>query len=319
MSILSRAVLVLAACLAPFAAFAQADDYPNRPIRIIAGPGPDIIARLFGPKFTEALGQPIVVEQKPGAGGVIATQAVVSSPPDGYMVLMPTASWPGGLALGTMPFDLRKDLAPVGLAATAPFVLVVHPSVKANNLRELIALVKANPGKLNYASSGQGTPPHLAGELFKSMAGLDIVHVPYREANSALQAVVSGSVQMMFSIASVAKAQVAGGKLRSIAVTTPKPTEVVPGTPTLNESGLPGYEVRAWNGFAVPRGTPPSIVKKLNDALVRGLDDKELRENLLKTGYDPAPKLSPEEFLAFIDADTKKWSDLVKKAGITVK
>jgi tripartite-type tricarboxylate transporter receptor subunit TctC len=313
--VLSCAVLAVAASLVTVGAWAQSD-YPTRPIRIVAGPGPDIIARLFAPKFTEALGQPIVVEQRPGAGGIIATQAVATAPPDGYMVLMPTASWPVGTALGTMPFDLRKDLAPIGLAATAPFVLVVHPSVKANNLRELIALAKANPGKLNYASSGQGTTPHLAGELFKAMAGVDIVHVPFREANSAITAVMSGAVQMMFSIASVAKAQVAGGKVRAIAVTTLQPTRVVPGIPTLNQSGLPGYEARAWNGFAVPLATPEPIIAKLNAAVVRALDDPALQERLLQTGYDPAPKLSPKEFLAFIDDDTKKWVDLVKSRGI---
>jgi tripartite-type tricarboxylate transporter receptor subunit TctC len=297
----------------------QTGDYPNRPIRIIAGPGPDIIARLFAPKFTEALGQPIVVEQRPGAGGIIATQAVMASPPDGYTVLMPTASWPVGTALGTMPFDLGKDLAPVGLAATAAFVLVVHPSIEAKNIGELIEFAKRNPGKLNYASSGQGTTPHLAGELFKAMAGLEIVHVPYRDANAAITAVISGSVQMMFSIASVAKAQVAGGKVRSLAVTTLKPTPVVPDTPTLNETGLPGYEARAWNGFAVPLGTPEPVIRKLNAAVQSGLDDPALRERLLQTGYDPAPKLSPEAFLTFIREDTDKWVNLVKKVGIQAK
>lgn len=319
MTVFSRSAPALALALAvglfAFGVLAWAEDYPSRPIRIIGGPGPDIIARLFAPYF-ETLGQPIVVEQRPGAGGIIATQAVATAPPDGYMVLMPTASWTVGTALGTMPFDLRKDLAPVALGATAPFVLVVHPSVKANNLRELIALAKANPGKLNYASSGQGTTPHFAGELFKAMAGADIVHVPYREANSAMAAVMSGSVQMMFSIASVAKAQVSAGTVRSLAVTTLKPTPVVPGTPTLNEAGLPGYEARAWNGFAAPARTPETILAKLNAAVLKGLDDPKLRERLLQTGYDPAPKMSPREFLTFIDEDTKKWTDLVKQVGI---
>lgn len=319
MTSIFRVAFAVASLLALASPCAQAQDFPNRPIRIIAGPGPDIIARLFAPKFTEALGQPIVVEQRPGAGGIIATQAVVSSPPDGYTVLMPTASWPVGTALGTMPFDLSKDLAPFALAATAPFVLVVNPGLEAKNLRELIALAKANPGKLNYASSGQGTTPHLAGELFKAMAGVDIVHVPYRDANAAIMAVVSGSVQLMFSVASVAKTQVAAGKVRSLAVTTLAPTPVVPDTPTLNETGLPGYEARAWNGFALPLGTPAPILSKLNDAVRRGLDDPALRERLLQTGYDAAPPMTPEEFLRFIGDDTRKWVKLVKDASIAAK
>ena len=174
---------------------AQAQDYPSRYIRVIVGPGPDIVARLFGPKITETLGQQVVVEPRPGAGGTIAAQAVANSPPDGYNLLLASASYTINTALGQSPLDLAKDFAPVGLAVTVPFVLVVHPSVPAKTLAELIAYAKANPGKLNYASSGIGTPPHLAGEMFKAMAGVDIVHVPFREANSALNAVVSGATQ----------------------------------------------------------------------------------------------------------------------------
>jgi tripartite-type tricarboxylate transporter receptor subunit TctC len=296
----------------------KAQDYPTRPISIIAGPGPDIIARLFGPKITEALGQPVVIEPRPGAGGIIATRAVASAPPDGYTVLMPTASWTVGTALGTMPFDLQKDFINVGLAATSPFVLVVHPSVEAKNLGELIALAKASPGKLNYASSGIGTTPHLAGELFKAMAGIDIVHVPYREANSAMTAVITGSVQMMFSIASVAKAQIAGGTVRALGVTSLEPSAVASGIPTINAAGIKGYEARAWNGFSVPPGTPDAVVRKLNGAIHHALDDAQLLERLRQSGYDPAPKLSPDEFLAFIREDTQKWVNLVRTVGIHV-
>src|SRR5215467_12367186 len=291
----------------------HAQEYPNRPIRVVVGPGPDIVARVFGVKMGEVLGQPIVVEPRPGAGGTIAAQTVVTSPPDGYTLLLASASYTINTALQSSPLDLGKDFAPVGLAATIPFVLVVHPSVPAKTLTELIAHAKVNPGKLNYASSGIGTPPHLAGELFKSMAGVDIVHVPFREANSALSAVVGGSVQMMFSIASTAASQIGGGTVRGIGVTSPKASPLVPGLPAIAESGLAGFTVMGWNGFVAPKGTPVAIVVKLNSTLQRGLEDAALRERLEAAGYEPAERNSPDDFAAFIAADTSKWAELVEK------
>jgi tripartite-type tricarboxylate transporter receptor subunit TctC len=264
---------------------ARGQDYPSRIIRVIVGPGPDITARLAGAKITEALGQQVVIEPRPGAGGTIAAQAVAGAPPDGYSLLL----------------------------ATAPFVLVVHPSVPAKSLAELIALAKANPGKLNYASSGIGTPPHLAGELFKSMAGVDVVHVPFREANSALNAVVSGSVEMMFSLASTAAAQIDGGKVRGIGVTSPKPSPLVPGLPAIADEGLTGFSVMGWNGLVAPKGTPAPIIDKLSGALQRGLDDADLRQRLVAAGYEPVARNAPDDFARFIAADTAKWVELVEK------
>jgi tripartite-type tricarboxylate transporter receptor subunit TctC len=291
----------------------RAQDYPSRFIRVIVGPGPDIAARLFGAKMTDALGQQVVIEPRPGAGGTIAAQAVASSPPDGYTLLLASASYTINTAMAQSPLDLNRDFAPIGLVATVPFVLVVHPAVPAKSLAELIALAKANPGKLNYASSGLGTPPHLAGELFKSMAGIDIVHVPFREANSALNAIVSGSVQMMFSIASTATSQIGGGTVRGIAVTSLKASPLVPGLPAIADSGLGGFSVIGWNGFVAPRGTPVPIVEKLSATLQRGLDDPDLRQRLAAAGYDPADRNSPNDFARFIDADTAKWVALVEK------
>src|SRR5882724_10058284 len=198
---------VVVAFLAVAAGSALAQEYPGRVIRVVVGPGPDIVARLFGPRMSEALGQQIVIEPRPGAGGVIAAQTIATAQPDGYNLLLATASYTINTALGTSPYDLRKEFAPVGRMSTSPFILVVHPSVPARTLQELIALAKSKPGQLNYSSSGIGTPPHLAGELFKAMAGVDIVHVPFREANSALNAVVGGAVQMMFSISSTTQSQ----------------------------------------------------------------------------------------------------------------
>jgi tripartite-type tricarboxylate transporter receptor subunit TctC len=289
-----------------------AQDYPSRFIRVIVGPGPDIAARLLGAKMTEALGQQIVIEPRPGAGGTIAAQAIASSLPDGYNLLLASASYTINAAMGQSPFDLNRDFAPIGLVATVPFVLVVHPAVGARTLAELIALAKANPGKLNYASSGIGTPPHLAGELLKSMAGIDIVHVPFREANSALNAVASGAVEMMFATASTAASQIDGGTVRGIGVSSLKASLLVPDLPSIAESGLAGFSVVGWNGFVAPKGTPEAIVGKLNAALRRGLEDGELRHRLAAAGYEPAVPDGPDDFASFISADTAKWVALVK-------
>jgi len=314
-----RVHLALALLLVGMAVLAQAQDYPTRFIRVIVGPGPDIVARVFGPKITEVLGQQVVIEPRPGAGGVIAAQTVATATPDGYTLLLSTASYAINTALQTSPIDMRKDFAPVGRTSVSPFILVVHPSVPVRTLGELIALAKSKPGQLNYASSGIGTPPHMAGELFKTMADIDIVHVPFREANSALSAVVSGAVQMMFSISSVTQPQVDAGTVRGLGVTTLKPTPLVPGLRSISDSGLPGFEVTGWNGFVAPAGTPAAIVNKLSGALRRGLDDPELRKRLETAGYEVAPHNSPEEFAQFIRTDTQRWLDLVKKANISVK
>lgn len=285
----------------------------------MVGPGPDIVARVLGPKMTEVLGQPVVVEQRPGAGGVIASQTVSTAPPDGYMLLQATASYTINTALQTSQFDLGRDFAPVGRVSTSPFVLVVHPSVPARTLAELIAYAKANPGKLNYASAGIGTPPHLAGELFKAMAGVDIVHVPFREANSALSAVLGGSVQMMFSISSTVQSQLGGGMVRGIGVTTRAPTKLVPGLPTVAQSGLPGFEVTGWNGYVAPKGTPQPILAKLNSAVRAGLEDADVLAKLGIAGYEPAAPNAPEDFAKFIAADTAKWKGIVAKLNINAK
>jgi len=307
------------ALLALTCGFAATQDYPSRIIRVVVGPGPDLIARLFGPKITQALGQQVVIEPRPGAGGIIAAQTVATAPPDGYNLLLVTASYTINTALKTSPYDMRKDLAPVARASTSPFILVVHPSVPAKTLAELIALAKARPGALNYASSGIGTPPHLAGELFKAMAGVDIVHVPFREANSALNAVVSGAVPMMFSISSTTMPQVDAGTVRALGVTTRAPTPLVPGIPAIAQSGLPGFEVTGWNGFMAPLGTAGEIIGKLNAAIARALDDGELRRRLEAAGYEPAARNSPADFAAFIKADTERWIGVVETANIQVK
>jgi tripartite-type tricarboxylate transporter receptor subunit TctC len=250
---------------------------------------------------------------------VIAAQTVATAPPDGYTLLLATASYTINTALQTSPLDMRKDFAPVGRTSISPFMLVVHPSVPARTLQELIALAKSNPGQLNYASSGIGTPPHMAGELFKAMAGVDIVHVPFREANSGLSAVVSGAVHMMFSISSTTQSQVESGTVRGLGVTTLKPTPLVPGMPSIAESGLPGFEVTGWNGFVAPVATPAAIIAKLSAAIQLGLDDPEVRKRLEMAGYQVAPHNTPEDFARFIATDTDRWLNIVEKANIRMK
>jgi tripartite-type tricarboxylate transporter receptor subunit TctC len=313
---IDRLVGVVLSLLALLAGPSYAQDYPNRPIRVVVGPGPDIVARVFGAKMGELLGQPIVVEPRPGAGGVIAAQTVAAAAPDGYTLLQVTASYTINTALQSSPLDLRKDFAPVGHVSTIPFVLVLHPSVPAKSLAELIAYAKANPGKLNYASSGIGTPPHLAGELFKSMAAVDIVHVPFREANSGLSAVVGGNVQMMFSIASTAQSQIAGGTVRGIGVTSLEPSPLVPGLPALAQSGLAGFEVIGWNGFVAPKDTPQPVVARLSAAIGKALADPDVRAKMNTAGYELAAVNSPDDFAKFIAADTEKWIGLATKTGI---
>src|SRR5262245_5067963 len=317
--LISAAIVLATLTALGVGSLVHAQDYPNRPIRVVVGPGPDIVARLLGPKMTEVLGQPIVVEQRPGAGGVIASQTVSSAPSDGYMLLQATASYTINTALQTSQYDLGRDFAPVGRVSTSPFVLVVHPSVPAKTLAELIAYAKANPGKLNYASAGIGTPPHMAGELFKAMAGVDIVHVPFREANSGLNAVLGGSVQMMFSISSTVQSQLGGGMVRGIGITTREPTRLVPGLPAIAQSGLPGFEVTGWNGYVAPKGTPQPVLAKLNTAVRAGLEDADVLEKLGIAGYEPATPNSLEEFATFIAADTQKWQNLVTKLNIQAK
>ena len=294
----------------------RAENYPSRYIRVIVGPGLDTPARLFGGKVADVVGQQVVVEPRPGAGGAIAIAAAANAPPDGYTLLLATAAYTINTALQPAAPDLRKDFVPVALVTTVKYVLVLHPSVPAQNLTEFIAYAKANPGKINFASPGIGTPPHLAGELFKTMAGVDIVHVPFRDTNTAMNALVGGSVQMMFSLSATAQPQIATGTLRGIGITALQPSPFVPTVPSLVAAGLGGFEVIGWNGFVAPRGTPEAVIAKLNAAVRQGLEDNELRQRVLATGYEPTTPNTPDEFGRFIQNDTAKWIDIVEKLNL---
>ena len=317
-----RAALSLAATLAILAPHAAraADAYPAKPVRFVVafppGGGTDIIARAIAQKLAERIAQQVVVDNRPGAGGNIGTDIVAKSAPDGYTLLMGSA---GPLAInaslfGKMPFDPIKDLAPVTLAASTPNVLVVHPSLRAATVKELIALAKARPGEINFASSGHGTPAHLAGELFNSMAGVKMVHVPYKGAAPALADPLGGQVQLMFSTMPPALPHVKDGKLRALAVTSAKRSPAAPDIPTLDEIALPGFEANTWHGVVVPAGTPATIVARLNREIVAILHLPDVVERFSSQGAE-ALGSTPEEFAAYIRSETLKWAKVVRDSG----
>jgi len=317
-----RGALSLAATLAiltPHAA-AAADAYPARPIRFVVafppGGGTDIIARSIAQKLAERLAQQVVVDNRPGAGGNIGTDIVAKSAPDGYTMLMGSA---GPLAINaslfaSMPFDPVRDLAPVTLAASTPNVLVVHPSLRAATVKELIALARTRPGEINFASSGHGTPAHLAGELFNSMAGVKLVHVPYKGAAPAPLNGTGGQVQLMFSTMPPALPHVKDGKLRALAVTSLKRSRATPDLPTVDEAALPGFEANTWHGVVLPAGTPPAIIARLNREIVAILHLHEVVERLSSQGAEPVGS-TPEEFAAYIRSETVKWAKVVRESG----
>ena len=315
MMLISRWTVLVLLALMP-AAYAQ--DYPNKPIRIIVGPGPDIVARIFGQKFTEAWGQQAVVDTRPGGGGTIAAELVAKAAPDGYTLLLASAAYTINAVLQPSSFDLIRDFSAVAFCASAPFILVVNPSMPVRSVQEIIALAKSKPGQINYASSGNGTPPHLAGELFKSMAHINIVHVPYKNAAPALVDVVGGQVQMMFAITSISLGQVQAGKVRGLGVTSAQRSALAPDLPTLAESGLPGYEVIGWNGLLAPAGTPRTVVSRINAEVQRSLKQPDVLQRLKGSAYDPAAANTPEQFAEYIKLEIAKWTKLVKETGMKV-
>jgi tripartite-type tricarboxylate transporter receptor subunit TctC len=308
--VLRSAILAAAA----FASSALAQEFPVKPIRVIVGPGPDIVARIFGQKLTDAWGHQTIIETRPGGGGTIAAETVAKSPPDGYTLLLASASYTINAVLQPGSYDLFRDFSAVAFGASSPFLLVVHPSVPARSVADLVALAKARPGQLNYASSGNGTPPHLAGEMFKTMAKVNILHVPYKNAAPAMIDTISGQVQAMFVILPLGLPNVQGGKVRALAVTAAKRSALVPQLPTVAESGIPGFEVIGWNGFLAPSATPRAVVTKLNTEFSRALKT-DVPQRLAAVGYEPAAENTPEQFLAYMKAEVAKWARVVKESG----
>jgi tripartite-type tricarboxylate transporter receptor subunit TctC len=295
---------------------AQAQDYPSKPIRLIVGPGPDILARIVGEKLTAAWGQPVVVDQRPAAGGVVAGDAVAKAAPDGYTLLLSTGSYTINSALRVKaPYDFQRDLAPVSLMATLPFILVVHPDTPIHSVKELVAQAQAQPGKLNYASSGNGTPSHLSGEMLKQLARVDIVHVAYKGAAPALTDVLAGQVQMSFLPAPTALPLVKSGKLRAIGVSSPKRYSGLPDVPTIAEQGYPDFSVVGWNGIHVPAKTPPAIIDKLNRELAAIVRQPDAREKAAGAGFETVGS-TREEFDAFAKTDIAKATAVIKAGNI---
>ena len=304
------------------AASAAAQDYPAKPIRIIvpfaAGGPADIYARFIGQRLSEALGQPVVIEDRPGAGSVIGTDAVAKSAPDGYTLLMMSNTHTVNESLiPNKPYQLMRDFVPVAPVNYSDLVLVVHPSVPANSLKELLDLAKTKPKGLNYASSGPGTPYHMAGELFKAMAGVDIVHVPYKGSSGARTDVLGGQVQMMFDAITTMAPNVRGGKLKGLGTTGKTRSSVLPEVPTVSEAGVPGYEAVIWLGVMAPAGTPKPIVDKLNAEITKIVMRPDVRESWSKQGAEPMA-MTPAEFTRFMNEDIEKWAKVVKISGAKV-
>src|SRR5262245_48626672 len=310
---------VLALALALLATPAVAQDYPSRPVRIIVPFGPggpaDGAARLVGNVLQESMGQPFVVENRTGAGGVIGTLEAAKSPPDGYTLLMMSNTQTANESLVPMAqrkYELMRDLVPIAPINYSDLVIVVHPSVQAKTLAEFIGLAKSQPGKLNYASSGQGTPYHMAGELFKSMAGIDVVHVPYRNSGEARSGVIGGQVQMMIDAVPAMAPNIFEKQVRALATTGTKRSDVLPDVPTVTEAGVPGYEATIWLGLMAPAGTPKPIIDKLHMALAAFVKRPDIVKLWKDQGVLPM-SMSPEEFDKFLRGDIAKWAEVVKR------
>lgn len=307
-----------ALCLLGAAHDATAQAYPSKTITIsiatAAGSAPDAIIRAMAQKMNEAWKQPVIVENRATAGGITAVTTVTKSPPDGHTLLVHTAAFTIAPAMYKLPYDTFRDLLPVSIIAYVPNMLVAHPTLPVKNVKELIALAKARAGDLNYASSGSGTPAHLAGELFKSIAGINILHVPYKGSPPALTSVLSGETSMLFSPLTIAVPHTKSGKLRALGVTTAKRSKLVPELPTISESGLPGYEVTQWYGMQAPAGTPKDVIGKINGEVGKILGMPDIVEKLTLFGAEPAPS-TPEFMTSYVKTEVEKWAKVVKASG----
>lgn len=313
--------MMVAISIVALAGVAFAQDFPVKPIRLVDGYAPgggtDVIARLMSAKLAELLGQSVVVENRPGATGTIGAATVVRAPPDGYTLLVGLSSTiaVSPSLLAKLPYDTLRDLVAVAQVVTFPNVLVVHPSVPTRNLKDLIALAKARPNTLNYASGGLGTSNHLAGELLKSMAKVSIAHVPYKGGGPAVIAILGGEVDMLFATMPSATGFVRNGRLRPLAVTGPQRSAALPDVPTMIESGLPGFEVVSWMGMLAPAATPREVIVKLNTAINAVMGNADVRARIAEQASDVVTG-TPEQFAALIRRDTERWAKVIREAGI---
>ena len=313
--------MLIPAILAAYSASSPAQTYPAKTVRFIvpfpAGGGADIVARAIAQKLGESLGQQVVVDNRTGAAAIIGTEIAAKSPPDGYTIILgqtgPNSINPG--LYDRLPYDALKDFAPITLTTIYPYVLVVHPSIPAKTVKELIALAKAKPNQLTFASAGNGGANHLAAELLKSMAGISMVHVPYKGSAPALIDVLGGHVSMMFDPTITAIPHVKRGKLRALGVSSLKRSAVAPELPTIAETGLPGYEALGWHGVLAPAATPREIITRLNADIVKVLQSSDMRARFAEQGAEPVGN-TPEQFLEFLKADLAKWAAVIKSAGV---
>lgn len=321
---MKKAPLLLAALMLSISGHAAEQSYPGRVVRFIA-PGPpggatDILARTIAQKLTESWGQQVIVDNRAGASGIIGTELTAKAAPDGYTIMM-GHSGTHAINVGlrkTLPYDPVKDFAPITLVATAPNVLIVHPSLPARSVKELIALAKAKPGRFNYASPGIGFSQHLAGELFSTMAGIKMTHVAYKGSAPALTDVMAGNVLLMFSNIPACIAQVRSNRLRALGVSSLKRSSAMPEVPTIAESGLAGYEAIAWFGVFAPAGLPQDLVKRLHGDIVRILDQPDVRDRTVQQGADPVGN-TPEEFGKFVQTEIRKWAEVIRTSGATAE
>jgi tripartite-type tricarboxylate transporter receptor subunit TctC len=320
MSYIARRLTIIVLALLALTAPGVAQNYPERVVRIInpypPGGSVDVMARILAQKLSDDLGQQFIVENRAGGGGNTGSDFVAKAEPDGYTLLF-TA--PGPLTVNQtlyskLSFDPAKDFAPIALFATAPIVLIVNPAVPANDVRELIALAKKEPGKINFASAGNGTTNHLSGELFKSMAQIDIVHVPYRGAGPAMNDLVGGHVQMFFDLMPVVLPQIAAGKVRALANAGIKRPAALPNVPTVAEQGLAGFDASSWYGLVAPAKTPEPVLAKLRDAVAKALKAPDMVARIHELGSEPGT-VSGKDFGAFLAAETRKWADVIRTSG----
>jgi tripartite-type tricarboxylate transporter receptor subunit TctC len=320
--LLTGALLVAACAVVPNAAAQAPAPYPDRPIKLVVpyppGGSTDPVARLLAADLQGRLGQPFVVENKPGAAGAIGTEAVAKAPPDGYTILLHTSVIATDPTLKkNVPYDVKRDLAPITLAVTGPYLVVVNPALPVKSIGELIAYAKANPGKLNYGSAGQGSSGHLIGELFKKAAGVDMVHVPYKGGGPSIAGLLGGEIQLLFDTMGGSRALAESGKLRAIAVTSPARSPLMPDVPTVAESGVKDFSAVYWLGIFAPAKTPQAIVDRLYGALKAALDSPDVRAKLLEQG-NVAQALPPAEFAKVLDSDIQRYRAIIDSAKITL-
>jgi len=311
-------LLGLAGALLPFAA-THAQQYPARPVRVVvgftAGGATDLSARFIAQKLSETIGQPVVVENRPGAGSTLAAEMVARSAADGHTLLYANATVAMPSLFARLSFDVRKDLAPVSLVGYGPLVLVAHPSLPVKSIKELTALAKRKPGMLNYGSAGVGSMTHLGMALLVSMTGVDLVHVPYKGSSQASIGVLTGEAQLMFSSPAAVMAQIKDGKMRALGVSGATRSAVLPGVPTIAEAGLAGYDATSWYGLLAPSGAPRAVISRLGDETIKALATADLKERLLNQGIEPA-KGGVDEFAVFLTAEIAKWEKVIRAAGI---